>query len=202
MNKFFSLLVALTLVPLVSHAKIGETRADFEARNGKPDTLETVIAKLPQQAREASLESTKELFGDVQICHAGTDSMVAAWYKLGKVVGEVHPTKSEEDVIKVLQDTIGTSDLDEYASDNPIIKLLLAFAKGTPFESYITKDQKFIAYVIPTQGVFVGTKVFAQELEGRLTAFMAEQFTKSFASPSPAPSVSPDQSASPTPANK
>jgi hypothetical protein len=199
MNRFFMLL-GLLLIPVLSQARIGEAKAEFEARYNKPVTLETAIAKLSQNPSSdlapAQLEKTRRLCGDIHMYEDGAGSYVAAWYKLGKVVGEFHRTTGDEDVVKVLEATLGTSDLDEYASENLVIQMLKAFAlKGTmSVQSYITKDQKFIVYAVPTQGVLIGTKIFITEFEARLAAMLAENLATS----SPAQgNVSPEPATTP-----
>ena len=92
MRKFLPVL-GLILVPALSQAKIGESKADFEAWHTK------VTDWKPEPETPAFLAHGAR-YENAQGDH------INVWFRLGKVAGEGHPATKDEDVVRVLQESI------------------------------------------------------------------------------------------------
>lgn len=94
-----------------------------------------------------------------------------AWFRLGKVAGETHAAIKDEDVVRVLEESIGTSDLDE-KDLNPLMRM-------GGMESYVIRNQKYGA-VRMSQGIPVGTKGFVETFEAAVLQYMFKEMGKAF----------------------
>jgi hypothetical protein len=151
MTKFFAIL-ALALVPVLSQAKIGDKKADYEAAHGKPVKFSTIqTAYWSEEAREvlAKIDMHKSDFFPVDV--QARDPVMqykGVWYGLGKVIGEWYPAATkDETVIRALEESLGTSDL---------VEDFYPLARDQ--RAYRTEDYKFKALVLDGLGTLVGTQ--------------------------------------------
>jgi hypothetical protein len=93
---------------------------------------------------------------------------VGVLYSLGKVAAELYLNASkDETVMRALERSLGTSELEERNDLNPLIKLW-------EFRSYAPKDGKFAADVTPF-GTFFGTKGTIETIESQILQISLEE---------------------------
>jgi len=147
-KRLFAIL-AIALIPALSQARIGETKVDLEARWGKPTRTMTMKAFL-------------SLLGEANVYRDEQGNDVYVWFRFGKVIGEAHPADNDDDVTRIVRDSLGTVDLEERAERVDISPVL----KAAGLESYITKDGEFAAVIdLRGKSVYVGTKSFIESYE-------------------------------------
>jgi hypothetical protein len=164
MTKFLPILAALILIPVLSQAKIGEKKADYEAAHGKPVKYATLV----QESEHTQWSVMKDwdmyesdFYPPAVQSERPVLKYVGVSYSLGKVAAEFYPgAGKDETVMRALQASLGTSDLEERNDLNPLLKLW-------GFQSYATKDGKFAADLMPL-GTIVGTKGAIEKFESQV----------------------------------
>jgi hypothetical protein len=159
MKAIMALFCLALLFPTQSHAKIGETKAELEARLGQPVKFSTISSAWfgtwiePMRAVFNDWDLYKSDFQPAEVrAENSALGYKGVWFGLGKVIGEWYPLATkDETVIRSLEESLGTSDLVENHNKKYVL---------SDCASYITRDNKYVVYVFTGVGTFVGTRGF------------------------------------------